>query len=245
MAATAKLYLIAVLAQVLGGSSLLLLGVFLFRGPFHVVDFGFSTFGSLGFDGFLCIVFCLQHSVMVRKSLRKRMSGFVRDYCYGAVYAIASGLVLTIMLVLWQGAIPELAGVYGIARWILRAVTMLAMFCMVWGILALGSFDAFGVRPLMAEVSGREIRDMPLDIRGPYRWVRHPLYACVLLLLWSCPDLSADRLLLNIVWSVWVVIATKLEERDLVYRFGEPYRKYQRDVPMLIPWRVLRLKGER
>jgi protein-S-isoprenylcysteine O-methyltransferase Ste14 len=47
-----------------------------------------------------------------------------------------------------------------------------------------------------------------------------------------------DRLLYNVLWSIWVVIGTFLEERDLVVDFGEPYRDYQRKVPMLIPWLV-------
>ena len=32
-------------------------------------------------------------------------------------------------------------------------------------------------------------------VRGPYRWVRHPLYLTTLLMIWSYPDLTADRLL--------------------------------------------------
>ena len=78
---------------------------------------------------------------------------------------------------------------------------------------------------------------MPFVVRGPYRWVRHPFYFFSLLLIWSCPDLSLDRLLHNILWSTWIVVGSVLEERDLVADFGEPYRDYQRKVPMLIPWR--------
>ena len=219
----------------------MLLGVFLFRGPFLVLDLQLSDPAALWFDGFMCLGFCVQHSVMVRPSFRQRLQSVVPIHYHGAVYAIASGVALTLMLVLWQGAIPDLARLDGFARRVAPAVAVLASLGMVWGVVALGSFDPFGVRPLLTEFSGREPADMPLQIRGPYRWVRHPLYACVLLLLWSCSDLSADRLLLNIVWSVWVVLASMLEERDLVRRFGTPYLEYQRKVPMLIPWHIPRL----
>jgi methanethiol S-methyltransferase len=235
-------YLTVILAQALGGASLLLLGVLLFRGPFLVVELGLSVPAALWFDGFLCLAFCAQHSVMVRQSFRRRLESVVPDQFHGAIYAIASGSVLTALIVLWQGAIPDLITLDGAARWLLRAVAVLAVLGMVWGVLSLGSFDAFGVRPLMAEVRGKESRETPLAVRGPYRWVRHPLYTCVLLLLWAIPDLSADRLILNVVWTLWVVLATMLEERDLVGRFGPLYRKYQREVPMLIPWRIPRSK---
>jgi protein-S-isoprenylcysteine O-methyltransferase Ste14 len=79
---------------------------------------------------------------------------------------------------------------------------------------------------------------MPLTVRGPYRWVRHPLYLLVLIMIWSCPDLTLDRLLFNILWTVWIYIGALLEERDLVADFGDAYRHYQQKVPMLIPFRI-------
>jgi protein-S-isoprenylcysteine O-methyltransferase Ste14 len=58
-------------------------------------------------------------------------------------------------------------------------------------------------------------------------------------LFWSCPSLTADRLLFNILWTAWVVMGTILEERDLVDDFGDSYRDYQANVPMLVPHRLL------
>jgi len=79
---------------------------------------------------------------------------------------------------------------------------------------------------------------MPFTVRGPYRWVRHPLYLFTLMMIWSYPGLTADRLLFNILWSGWVIIGSVLEERDLAAEFGQPYRDYQRTVPMLVPYRL-------
>ena len=76
---------------------------------------------------------------------------------------------------------------------------------------------------------------MLFAVRGPYRWVRHPLYSFCLLIIWSCPNITTDRLLYNVVWTLWIIIGSVFEERDLVAAFGEEYRNYQRKVPMLIP----------
>jgi protein-S-isoprenylcysteine O-methyltransferase Ste14 len=54
---------------------------------------------------------------------------------------------------------------------------------------------------------------------------------------WASPDLTADRLLFAVLFTGWIVLGTVLEERDLVRDLGEPYREYQRQVPMLVPWR--------
>ena len=67
--------------------------------------------------------------------------------------------------------------------------------------------------------------------------MRHPLYSLLLVLLWTCPDVTADRLLLNGLFTAWIVVGALLEERDLVREFGESYREYQRRVPMLVPWK--------
>ena len=68
--------------------------------------------------------------------------------------------------------------------------------------------------------------------------MRHPLYTAVLLLFWANPDVTADRLLFNILWTAWIYIAMLLEERDLTAEFGEAYLEYKKAVPMLIPWKI-------
>jgi hypothetical protein len=59
------------------------------------------------------------------------------------------------------------------------------------------------------------------------------------MLIWTSPDVTAERLLFNVLWTAWVIIGTLLEERDLVAEFGGEFREYQRRVPMLVPWRLL------
>ena len=35
-------------------------------------------------------------------------------------------------------------------------------------------------------------------------------------MIWSYPDLTLDRLLLNLLFSVWVIVGTLFEEGDLL-----------------------------
>ena len=37
------------------------------------------------------------------------------------------------------------------------------------------------------------------------------------------------------LWTAWIVIGSYFEEIDLVVQFGDAYREYQRNVPMLVP----------
>ena len=65
-------------------------------------------------------------------------------------------------------------------------------------------------------------------VRRPYRWVRHPRYLVAIMLLWSCVDFTSDRLLLNVLWTDWVCLGTRLEQIDLVSDFGGVYEKLSR-----------------
>lgn len=238
LAATARLTLrgMALLSSILGGGSLAALGVFLWAGSYQLIDAGFNTAMILVWDGLLSLTFFVQHSGMLRRGFRRRVGSVIPQHLYPAVYSIVSGLVLLAVLVLWQCSSTEIWSVDAPWRWLFRAVFVFAIAGFVAGIKALRGFDGFGQRPIQDLLRGRTHSPSPLAVRGLYRWVRHPLYTCVLLMIWFCPVVTADRLLFNLLWTLWIVVGTVMEERDLVDEFGEEYSRYQGTVPMLIPW---------
>jgi len=231
-------YVMLILSYLVGAVSLLVWIVFLFHGSLNLVDLGLGEIAGLGLNSFLSLAFFIQHSTMLRRSFRRWLAKFIRAEYHGALFTIASGVVLLILVVFWQKSAYVLATPQGIIRWLMHAVFILSVLGFYWCFWALGSFDAFGLSPILNNLRGMDPPPMPFIVRGPYRWVRHPFYFFSLLLIWSCPDLSLDRLLYNILWSTWIIIGSVLEERDLVADFGEPYRDYQSKVPMLIPWRI-------
>ena len=66
----------------------------------------------------------------------------------------------------------------------------------------------------------------------------HPLYGLLIVMTWTSPDVTADRTLFGVLFTGWILLGIVFEERDLVREFGGLYRKYQREVPMLVPWRM-------
>ena len=148
---------------------------------------------------------------------------------------MASGVCVLIVVAFWQESDTILFEASGLIRGVLCGFFVLSMLGMVWGLLALRSVDMFGLSPVLKPSNDKPIHVNQLTIRGPYRWVRHPLYLFMIILFWSTPLLTLDRLLFNTLWTIWVVAATFLEERDLTDDFGEAYRDYQAKVPMLVP----------
>jgi protein-S-isoprenylcysteine O-methyltransferase Ste14 len=193
---------------------------------------------ALAWDAGLSLLFFVQHSGMVRRPFRARLAKVLPARYDGAFYAISSGLMLTLVVVLWQRVDAPVFQFEGAARWVAIAFSWLAAALLVFsGYAVRRTIDFLGVRPIRAHLRGEIPRSTPFFVDGPYRWVRHPLYACVLALLWVRPEMMADGLLLAILWSGWIVLGTVLEERDLVADFGDVYRRYQKQVPMLVPWR--------
>jgi len=230
-------YVIFCLAVLFGGGSLIVFLVFLRAGLPELMSLNLPANEVLWWDTGLCIAFFMQHSGMVRKSFRQRLAHFLSAEYEGAVYAIASGIVLLVLMALWQKSATIVTVPRGILRWPFHMAFWLSFAGFIWGARALGAFDPFGLRSILGRLRSTKPRRMSFVVRGPYRWVRHPLYLFMLLIIWSCPDLTGDRLLFNGLWTVWIVVGAILEERDLVSEFGDVYREYQRRVPMLIPRR--------
>jgi protein-S-isoprenylcysteine O-methyltransferase Ste14 len=79
-----------------------------------------------------------------------------------------------------------------------------------------------------------------LVTRGPYAFVRHPLYAAFLLMLASTGLLAANWFIgvvgVLLIASI-TVVRIPAEEAQLEERFGERYREYRRRTSALLPLR--------
>jgi protein-S-isoprenylcysteine O-methyltransferase Ste14 len=231
-------YLLITFTRIMGSVSLFFTLIFLFAGSLNLVKLEVGESGKLLLNLFLSISFFIQHSGMIRKSFRRWLAKFIEEKYHGALFTIASSILLLLLIVLWQESSYTLVSAQEGLRWLLRAAFVLSFFGFFWGIRSLGSFDTFGFVPIWRGMKGTSDKPSHFRVRGPYRWVRHPLYLFCLLMIWSCPDLTADRLLFNFSWTVWIIIGTTLEEKDLVELFGDEYEAYQSEVPMLIPNRI-------
>lgn len=226
---------VLLITAIIGIMSIMYFLFFLYTGSLNWVILDLSEASVLVFNTLLCFAFFFQHSGMVRKPFRRRLSGLIPSHFQGATYTVASGLVLLIFVVFWQGSDKILFESQGLISGIMRTVFFLSILGMCWGMWAIRSIDMFGLDPILKHLRDKPTSSSPLKIRGPYRWVRHPLYLFMIVLFWSIPILTTDRVLFNVLWTIWVVVGTILEERDLVDDFGDAYRDYQTNVPMLVP----------
>jgi protein-S-isoprenylcysteine O-methyltransferase Ste14 len=73
------------------------------------------------------------------------------------------------------------------------------------------------------------------QVRSLYRIVRHPLYVGWILAFWGTPTMTVGHLLFAVGMTVYMLIAIRYEERDLVAIHGETYVRYREQVPMIVP----------
>jgi protein-S-isoprenylcysteine O-methyltransferase Ste14 len=72
---------------------------------------------------------------------------------------------------------------------------------------------------------------------GPYRWIRHPMYTTVLILVTATTLLTASLAVAFGGAAMFALLAarSRVEERRLVEKFGDDYRAYQRRTGRFLP----------
>ena len=80
--------------------------------------------------------------------------------------------------------------------------------------------------------------DHKLTRTGPYRWVRHPVYASFLSLIVGTGLLIASTPLLIAGVAIFLIgteVRVRVEDALLATRFGEEFVEYRRTVPAYLP----------
>jgi protein-S-isoprenylcysteine O-methyltransferase Ste14 len=113
-------------------------------------------------------------------------------------------------------------------RWTGVCVIAIACGLLVWTFRSLG-------RNLTDTVVTRQKHTLVLH--GPYRWIRHPFYDSAALLTVAISVIAANWFLLmtGVVLFCLLVIRTRIEEANLVARFGDSYRTYMERTGRFLP----------
>jgi protein-S-isoprenylcysteine O-methyltransferase Ste14 len=117
-------------------------------------------------------------------------------------------------------------------RWVTIGVQALVLGAMLWTLAQTGATHFVGLAQLLADDPNQS---GPLQIRGLYCYVRHPLYLFALILLWLTPVMTVSIATANVLITLYFFIGSVFEEKKLLVEFGEAYADYQRRVPRLIP----------
>lgn len=192
---------------------------------------------AIAVDVSLLLLFAVQHNVMARPWFKDWWTQYVPRPIERSTYVAAASLILLLLYWQWR-PMPDV--VWHVDNSIGRGVLWVLYFA-GWAIVfgssfVIDHFELFGLKQVWNYFRGREPAVAPFSERSIYRWVRHPLMLGFIVAFWSAPTMSQGRLLFSVVTTLWILIAIRIEERDLVQFLGEPYRRYRERTPMLLPW---------
>ena len=184
----------------------------------------------------LIALFGLQHSVMARAGFKAAWTRIVPEPIERSAYVLAASLMLILLFAFWR---PIPATIWRVENPLGEAV-LWALFGLGWLIVLvstflLSHFELFGLKQVWTHARGTAAPAAEFRLPFFYKLVRHPLYSGFFIAFWATPHMTAGHLLLALGLSVYMLIAIRYEERDLVGLFGDRYEDYRRDVGMLAP----------
>ncbi|MBP1683551.1 MAG: protein-S-isoprenylcysteine methyltransferase [Ignavibacteriaceae bacterium] len=192
---------------------------------------------------FICglwMAYCVLHSFLISTSFTKFISRLLKKYyAFYRLFYVLSALILLILLIDYTSPydneiIVSYTFPWSIIRYALMYGSLLLFF---WAFFFnYDSLSFFGIRQILN--SGKELTIDPAESikkNGLLGVIRHPMYLALIIFLWSTIFTLMD-LLINTLLTIYVIIGTILEEKKLILEFGDAYKKYQQEVPMLVPF---------
>jgi protein-S-isoprenylcysteine O-methyltransferase Ste14 len=217
----------------------LFLGVFVYFIAFvsgfavpKTVDDGAATPGlAVAIDLALVFFFGVAHSVMARQRFKRAWTRVIPASAERSVYVLVASLQIALLCWQWRAIDLSLFRTQGAIAIVLRALQALGWALALLSSFSIDHFELFGLR----QAFGKPAPAPTLRTPFLYRFVRHPLYLGMLIGLWITPVMTAGHFWLSISLTIYLLIGVHHEERDLRKTFGEAYRQYQDEVPMLLP----------
>jgi methanethiol S-methyltransferase len=186
--------------------------------------------------------YCALHSFLISIRFTALMTRLLKKYYafYRLFYVVISFALLVPLIRFTRELKSPVVMTYNsplsVVRYVLMSGALLLFF---WAFFFdYDSFSFFGIRQILNFAKPKTAAP-PKELKrnGLLGMVRHPMYFALILYLW-CQTFRMMDLVINTLLTLYVLIGTWLEERKLVLEFGEAYLRYQRQVPMLIPFAI-------
>jgi methanethiol S-methyltransferase len=185
-------------------------------------------------------VYCFLHSYLISIRFTKYLQRLLKKYyAWYRLFYVLFSLVLLIIVINYTSGFDNVIIINWVYPWsVIRLIMMWgSLLTFFWAFFFnYDSLSFFGIRQILnSRKTMDEVPQTGIKRNGLLGLIRHPMYLCLIIYLWSQTFRLID-IFVNSILTVYVIIGTILEEKKLVLEFGHDYIKYQRDVPMLIPF---------
>jgi methanethiol S-methyltransferase len=196
---------------------------------------------AIAVDALLVLQFPLLHSLLLGRHGARWLGklapfGLGRDLVT-TTYAAFASLQVCVVFLGWSPIASASWRPHGAALVLLEL-----LFALAWLVLGKAMWDAglslqLGFTGWWAAFRSRRPSYRPFPTAGLFRRCRQPVYLGFALTLWTAPVWTIDRFALVVVWTAYCFLGPRLKERRFERRFGEDFRRYQREVRYIVPIR--------
>ncbi|TKB47155.1 NnrU family protein [Thalassotalea mangrovi] len=213
---------------ILGAGSLVPIGISNWRAD----STGMALMVNIG----LILLFAIQHTVMARGAFKARLTQLIPEAAERPTFMLLSGIVVCILLYFWQSVPGVIWQVQNqIAVYVIYGLYLFGVIYLLLSTLVTNHFELMGLRQVYLYFRKTPYTPLPFTNKYMYRYSRHPMMLGVLILLWSVPVMSATRLVMSVLFTLYIAVGIYFEERDLNKNFGETYAEYKRRIAAFIP----------
>jgi len=184
------------------------------------------------------ILWCIIHSVMIDnkfiKYIEKKIKSNIRYY---RIFYNITAIISLIPVMIFAHLLPKIIYFQWNGYFIILQVffILISLVIFVAGSRNYDFLQFIGIQQIINKSVHKSLsKSGKLNTDGILNLTRHPWYTAFFILLWA-RELNSTSLLVNIIFSIYLVVGTYLEEEKLKIEFGESYVKYQKEVSMLLP----------
>ncbi len=191
---------------------------------------------SLLINLLLLTVFALQHSVMARPGFKRWWTRIIPEAIERSTYVLLSSLALFLLYFYWQPMTDQIWFIEGeILRTIIWAIFFLGVLIVLLSTFMIGHFELFGLTQVLRNYLGQGPIVSQFRSPGFYKLVRHPIMTGFIIAVWATPDMTVGHFVFALVSTLYIIVALRFEERDLIDALGDSYTQYRKNVPQLFP----------
>lgn len=184
--------------------------------------------------------YCFLHSFLISIRFTNYLTRVLKNYyAFYRLFYVLISLVLLIWIINIPTQLDNEIVITNFPPWsiIRQILTWGSLLMFFWAFFFnYDSLSFFGIRQMLNFGKMKQINPSEkIKKNGLLALTRHPMYLALIIYLW-CQTFSMADILVNAILTIYVIIGTVLEEKKLILEFGDAYRKYQQEVPMLIPF---------
>jgi protein-S-isoprenylcysteine O-methyltransferase Ste14 len=174
--------------------------------------------------------FALHHSLFARAGVKRRVHQLIDPRLERSLYVWVASALSIVVCAAWRPLGGVAYEAHGATRVLLYGLQLTGLLLAANGAGVIDALELAGVRQVVSREPVAR-----LEVVGPFRLVRHPIYLGWMVMVFGAPTMTADRLLFAIMTSAYLILAIPWEERSLAAAHGDRYRAYQQQVR----WRLV------